>query len=132
MSPKTVAITCVILALIAALAYVLMGIGILTPGDLVADEETMPAFYYIMPVAYVIMGFLVLLKKRWLWIALAAVNAFTILVFYAMYADQPDVMLSAPGLITKIAQIIMEIGLIFLIATYQRKVSETTGSPGVR
>lgn len=32
-----------------------------------------------------------------------------------MYADQPDVMFSAPGLITKIAQIFLEAGLIYLI-----------------
>ncbi len=121
MSPKTVSIACLVLALIAALAYALMGIGVIQPGDLVADGETMPPFYYIIPVGYVVMGFLVLLKKRWLWIALAAINAFTILVFYGTYIGQPDVMFSAPGLITKIAQIIMEVGLIYLIVRSQYK-----------
>jgi hypothetical protein len=32
-----------------------------------------------------------------------------------MYADQPDVMWSAPGLMTKIAQVLMLAGLIYLI-----------------
>jgi len=117
---KSVMIACLILALIAVVAYVLMGIGVIQPGDLQTDD-TMPAFYYIIPVGYLIIGVLVLLKKRWLWITLAAFNAFTIVVFYAMYAGQPDVMFSAPGLITKIAQILLEIGLIYLIITFKRK-----------
>jgi len=117
---KSVMIACLILALIAVVAYVLMGIGVIQPGDLQTDD-TMPTFYYIIPVGYLIIGVLVLLKKRWLWITLAAFNAFTIVVFYAMYAGQPDVMFSAPGLITKIAQILLEIGLIYLIITFKRK-----------
>jgi len=117
---KSVMIACLILALIAVVAYVLMGIGVIQPGDLQTDN-TMPTFYYIIPVGYLIIGVLVLLKKRWLWITLAAFNAFTIVVFYAMYAGQPDVMFSAPGLITKIAQILLEIGLIYLIITFKRK-----------
>ncbi|HUT68915.1 MAG TPA: hypothetical protein VMW86_10275 [Dehalococcoidales bacterium] len=120
---KSVMIACLILALIAVVAYVLMGIGVIQPGDLQTDD-TMPAFYYIIPVGYLIIGVLVLLKKRWLWITLAAFNAFTIVVFYAMYAGQPDVMFSAPGLITKIAQILLEIGLIYLIITFKRKETD--------
>jgi len=120
---KSVMIACLILALIAVVAYVLMGIGVIQPGDLQTDD-TMPTFYYIIPVGYLIIGVLVLLKKRWLWITLAAFNAFTIVVFYAMYAGQPDVMFSAPGLITKIAQILLEIGLIYLIITFKRKETD--------
>ena len=119
---KTVMLVCLVLAWIAAISYILMGIGIIEPGDLISEEgeETMPVFYYIIPAGYIAIGFLVFVKKHWLWITLAAVNALTIVVFYAMYAGRPDVMLSAPGLITKIAQLLMEIGLIYLIMTWRR------------
>jgi hypothetical protein len=115
--PKTVKIFCLVMALISALAYVLMWVGVLTPGEL--DNGDMPAFYYIIPVAYIAIGILVFVKKRWVLITLACINAFTILVFYAMYTNQSDVMLSAPGLITKIAQILMEAGLIYLIVKFK-------------
>ncbi len=111
---KIVMYACLVLALIAVVGYVLMGIGVIKPGNLMETEE-MPAFFYIIPAGYAIIGFLVLLKKRRVWIILAAVNAFTIVVFYAKYATQSDVLFSAPGLITKIAQILLEIGLIYLI-----------------
>ena len=114
---RKVMLGCAALAIISAVAYTLMGVGILQAGDLTGD--TMPSFYYVIPGGYVVGGLLILVRKRWLWITGAIVNAFTILVFYANYAARPDVMLSAPGLITKIAQVLMEIGLIYLIATYR-------------
>jgi hypothetical protein len=101
------------MALIAAIAYILMGMGVIHPGNL--SDGSMPSFFYIIPAAYVVMGVLILSRWRWIRIASAAVVAFTILVFYAKYAGQPDVMWSAPGLITKIAQILMLSGLIYLI-----------------
>ncbi len=102
-----------IMALIAAVAYILMGVGVLTPGSLGGDD--MPVFYYIIPVAYLVMGVLVFSRFRRVRIAEAIIVAFTIVVFYAKYINQPDVMWSAPGLITKIAQVIMLAGLIYLI-----------------
>ena len=111
---------CLVLAVVAVIAYILMGIGVIQPGNL-DTEEGMPSFYYIIPAGYLVIGILCLLKRRGLWIILAVINAFTILVFYAMYAAQPDVMLSAPGLITKIAQILLEICLIYLIVTFKRE-----------
>ena len=116
---RNVMIVGMAMALISALVYVLMGIGVMEVPDLTTDEA-MPAFYYVIPVAYVIMGILIFFKRRWLLIILTIINAFTIVVFYAAYATQPDIMLSAPGLITKIAQILLEIGLIYLIITFKR------------
>ena len=111
---------CLVLAVVAVIAYVLMGIGVIQPGNL-DTEEGMPSFYYVIPAGYLVIGILCLLKRRGLWIILAVINAFTILVFYAMYAAQPDVILSAPGLITKIAQILLEICLVYLIVTLKRE-----------
>jgi hypothetical protein len=111
---------CLALALISALAYVLLILGIFKVGDMMPDEGV-PAYFYIVPAGYAIGGLLILLKKRWLWIIGAILNAIPIVVFYAAYAGRPDIMLSAAGLITKIAQILLEIGLLYLIVTFKRK-----------
>jgi hypothetical protein len=110
------------MAMVAALTYVLLGAGVLTAGNLGADA--MPSFYYIIPAAYAIMGILVLSRWRWIKILSAVVIVLTIGVFYAKYASQPDVMWSAPGLITKIAQVIMLAGLIYLIANPASKTAK--------
>jgi hypothetical protein len=104
---------CIAMALVAAIGYILMGVGVIHPGNLSGDN--MPSFFYIIPLVYIVMGVLILSRWRWIRIASAVVVALTILVFYTRYADQPDVMWSAPGLITKIAQIFMLVGLIYLI-----------------
>jgi hypothetical protein len=110
---RLVAYGCIAMALVAAIAYVLMGMGIIHPGNL--TDEAMPSIFYVIPAAYVIMGILIVSRWRWIKVASAAVVVLTILVFYAKYAGQPDVMWSAPGLITKIAQVLMLAGLIYLI-----------------
>ena len=124
---KRIMLSCLVLALIAALIYVLMARGIMHAGDIVADEG-LPAYFYVVPGGYILGGLLILLKKRWLWITGAVINGFGITMFYTAYAARPEIMLSASGLITKIAQILMEIGLIYLIVTYKRK----TTVPGVK
>ena len=63
----------------------------------------------------------VLLKRRWLRITGACINAFAIVGFYTLYAARPDIMLSAPGLPNKIAQVFLEAGLIYLIVTFKRE-----------
>jgi hypothetical protein len=115
---------CLILALIAAVAYILIGIGVFQVGDLITDDGSIPVGYYIIPAGYIIGGTLIFLRKRWLWITGAILNGFAIAVFYTSYASLPDVLWSAAGLITKIAQIILEIGLIYLLVTaYQTKTT---------
>jgi len=40
--------------------------------------------------------------------------------FIAAYAGRPSVLFSVPGLATKSAQILLEIGLIYLIVTHKQ------------
>jgi hypothetical protein len=107
-----------ILALVAALGYLLMGVGVITVpekplNDTSADTDAPPGFDWIMSGAYVVGGLLILTRKRWLLITGAVLNAIPIIGFYAMWASRTDVMFSAPGLLTKIPQILLEIGLIY-------------------
>ncbi len=116
---KWIMLSCLVLALISALVYVFLILGIFTVGDMISDEGV-PAYFYIVPAGYAIGGLLILLKKRWLLMIGAVLNFIPIVVFYAAYAGRPDVMLSAAGLISKIAQVLLEIGLIYLIVTFKR------------
>ena len=119
---KKVMVLCVAMAILSAIVYILMANGIWLPESL--DEgEPLPVYFYVVPAGYIIGGLLILLKRRWIWIAGAVINAFTIFIFYTMYAGQPDVMLSTAGLTTKIAQAILEIGLIYLIVTFKKKAA---------
>ena len=122
---RRIMIACLVLALIAASGYILMAIGIIQPGNLMSEDEPMPAFFYIIPAGYIIGGILIFRRRRWLWITGAAINGFGILVFYIGYINQPDVLWSAPGLITKIAQIPLEAGLIYLIITTKKARTDT-------
>lgn len=101
------------MALVAALGYVLLGMGVLQAGNL--TDDAMPSFFYIIPAAYLLMGVFLFLRWRWIRILEAILVFMTIAVFYAKYISQPDVMWSAPGLITKIAQVLMLAGLIYLL-----------------
>jgi hypothetical protein len=40
-----------------------------------------------------------------------------------MYSQKSEVMFSVPGLATKISQILLEIGLVYLIAHFNKKVN---------
>ena len=104
--------------------YILIGADVLQVGDLITDIRSIPVGFYMIPAGYIIGGILVFSGIRWLWITGAIINGFAILVFYASYANLPDVLWSTAGLITKIAQIILEIGLIYLIVTaYKTKTA---------
>ncbi len=116
---KRLVTACFILALVAALGYGLMGIGVISPGD-TGTGGGPPAFEWIMLAGYIIGGVLLFLRKRWLWITGACLNAAVILGFIIMYAGKPSVMFSAPGLLTKIPQILLEAGLIYLIIKYKK------------
>ena len=117
---RTLMIGLLVVALIAAIVYFLMGAGILHPGNL-QSEGAASSIVYVIGAFYVVGGLLILAKKRWLWIVGAILNALVIIIFYAMYSNRPDVLLSVPGLVTKIAQILLEIGLVYLIAKYRQK-----------
>lgn len=118
---KTISWVCLVLALVAALGYFLMGAGIIQAGDPVlndasSSDTTAPwGFDWIAGGFYVIAGLALLLKKRWVPVTLAVINIIPIAGFYFMWADRPDVLWSAPGLITKVAQILLELGLVFYL-----------------
>jgi len=122
---KSKMLFCLVLALMSALTYVFLILGVMSVGDM-TPAEGVPAFFYIVPAGYAIGGLLILLKKRWLWMIGAVLNLIPIVVFYAAYAGRTDIMLSAPGLITKIAQVLLEISLIYLVVTHKRNETKDT------
>ena len=103
-----------VLALVAASGYLLMGIGVIHAADLTLDDAP-PGFTWIAGVFYVIAGLLMFLKKRWIYTAFSVINVFVIAIFIFMWAGRTDVLFSLPGLMTKIPQILLEIGLIYLL-----------------
>ena len=42
-------------------------------------------------------------------------------IFFTMYSQQPQIMFSLPGLGTKVAQVLLEAGLVYLIFTYRKE-----------
>ena len=103
-----------VLALVAASGYLLMGIGVIHAADLTLDDAP-PGFTWIAGVFYVIAGLLMFLKNRWIYTAFSIINILVIAVFIFMWAGRTDVLFSLPGLMTKIPQILLEIGLIYLL-----------------
>jgi hypothetical protein len=119
---KRVMFICFILALIAALGYFLMGMGIIQPGSYDLNSDPV-GITWIAGSCYIVGGLVIFLKRRALWILGLAVNALVIVFFYARYIHQPDVIASAPGLITKISQILLEAGLIYLVVKFKKPAS---------
>lgn len=115
-------IICLVLAFIAAIFYFLMGAGVIRVPSLSAADAP-PGIVYIAAGCYALGGLLILLKKRWLWIFGLIMNTLVIGIFFMMYNQKPEIMFSLPGLGTKIAQILLEVGLVYLIATYRKKTA---------
>lgn len=117
--------TAVALAFITALSYVLMAFNILGVGDLQVDEK--PAgIIYVAAGCYVLGGLLILLRNRGLLLFGAFINALVILFFFSMYQNRPAVVFSPGGLVSKIAQILLEVALIYVIAVnWKRNQNET-------
>ena len=112
----------VALALITALSYILMQFNILGVGDLHMDEK--PAvIIYVAAGCYLFGGLLILLRNRWLLLFGAFINAMVILFFFNLYQNRPAVMFSPGGLVSKIAQILLEVTLIYVIAANWKKTS---------
>jgi hypothetical protein len=125
---KAIMIGCLALALIAALIYFLMGINTI-PIPTVNGEKAQAAIVYVAAGCYLTGGLLIFLRKRWLWIVGLIANTFVIAIFFLAYNQKPDIMFSFPGLVTKIAQILLEAGLIYLLVKFQRKKRATNISP---
>jgi len=108
------------LAMVAAMTYILIGLHVLAVGDLQTAER--PAtIIYVAAGCYVLGGMLILLRRRWLWIVGAAINALVILFFLMAYQDRPVVLFSPGGLASKVAQLLLEVSLIYLIITGWRR-----------
>ena len=104
------------MALLTALSYVLIGLEVLGVGDLAASER--PAGIIVAAAAgYVLGGLLILLRRRWLWVVGAVVNAMVISMFLMGYLDRPAVLFSPGGLVTKVVQVVLECALLYLIVT---------------
>ena len=104
------------LAVITAVIYLMMGWDWLGVGDLTAEEGP-SGIIYVAAGSYLVGGLLILLRRRWLWVMGAVINALVILFFFSMYQERPAVLLSPGGIVSKAAQILLEVGLIYLIVT---------------
>lgn len=114
----------VALALLTALSYILMQFNILGVGDLNVDEK--PAgIIYVAAACYLTGGLLILLRNRWLLLFGAFINGMVVLFFFSMYQNRPAVMFSPGGLVSKIAQILLEIALIYVIAVNWKKAKSS-------
>ncbi len=102
------------LALLAAVAYLLIGYHILGVGDL-ATSEGPAGIIYVAAGCYLLGGLLILLRWRWLWIFGVVMNTLVILFFVRLYLGRPAVMFSPGGLVSKAAQILLELALLGLI-----------------
>lgn len=110
------------LAFITALAYVLMALNVLGVGDLQMDEKP-AAIIYIAAGCYLLGGLLIFLRNRWILLFGTFINAMVIIFFFNLYQERPTVMFSPGGLVSKIAQILLEAALIYFIVTNWRKPS---------
>lgn len=110
----------VALAMGTALAYVLIALNLLGVGDLKMDEK--PAtIIYVAAGCYLLGGLLILLRNRPLLLFGAFINAMVLLFFFNLYKDRPAVIFSPGGLISKIAQLLLEVALIYVIVAIWRK-----------
>ncbi len=108
------------LALITALAYVLVGSGVLAVGDAARAEDGVN-MAYVAAGFYFLGGLLILLRRRGLWIFGLVMNTLVMLFFFQMYQARPAVVFSPGGLITKVAQLVLEVTLIYLIFSNGRQ-----------
>lgn len=113
--------TAVGLAFFTALAYILIAFNVLGVGDLQMDEKPAGIIYFAAG-CYLLGGVLILLRNRWLLLFGAFINAMVVLFFFRMYQERPAVMFSPGGLVSKIAQILLEVALLYIVATNWKKV----------
>jgi len=115
--------TAVTLALVASLSYILMALNVLGVGDLQVSEKP-SGIIFVAAVCYLLGGLLILTRNRWLLLFGAFINAMVVLFFYNMYQNRPAVMLSPGGLVSKIAQILLEFALLCVIVVFWKKKSK--------
>lgn len=111
---KATTIACMVLAFTAAVVYLLVGTHVVVIPRLGADEAPV-AIWYVAAGGYLTGGLLILWKKRWLWTVGLVANALVISIFFLAYHRESAMMLSSAGLTTKMAQVSLEAGLIYLL-----------------
>lgn len=104
----------VALAFSAAVTYVLIGVHVLAVGDLQTSDRP-DTVIYVAAGSYLVGGLLIPLRRRWLLVVGAVINALVLLVFFTVYLDRPAVLFSPGGLISKAAQVLLEASLLALI-----------------
>jgi hypothetical protein len=110
----------VALAIMTALSYVLMQFNILGVGDLQVGEK--PAgIIYVAAGCYLLGGLLILLRNRWLLLFGVFMNTMVLFFFFSMYQSRPAVIFSPGGLVSKIAQILLEFALFYVIVVNWKK-----------
>ena len=111
------------LAIFTAFAYLLIAQNFLGVGDLQRDEKPAGIIYFAAG-CYQLGGLLILLRNRWLLLFGAFINGMVILFFFTLYEERPAVMFSPGGLVSKVAQILLEIALIYVIVAIWKKGKE--------
>ena len=108
------------LAMATAAAYALIFWHVLPIGDY--DWANAPAFIgYAAIIGYLLGGLLILTRQRWLWIIGLLINALVMFAYFSMHQAEPNLLLSAGGLVSKGLQIILELALIYIIFAYKKK-----------
>jgi hypothetical protein len=122
---RIVAIGCAAMAGTAAMFYFLIGADAIHTGSISAGQLSVP-IAFLAGAAYMVGGALAPMKKRRLLIAGAVLNLLSLVMFVAMYQEHPDVLLSLPNIGTKIPQVFLQFGLVYLIVHLGAKDEEVT------
>ncbi len=115
--------TAVALALTASLSYILMAFNFLGLGDLQVGEKPVNIIF-VAAGCYLLGGLLILTRNCWLLLFGAFINAMIILFLFNQYQNRPAVIFSPGGLVSMIAQILLEVALVYAIAVNWRKGSK--------
>lgn len=106
----------VVLSFAVATSYLLIEAGLLGIGDLLPEEGS-SVIVYVAAACYALGGLLIPLRRRWLWVVGAVMNALVILFFLSLYSERPAVLLSSGGVVSKAAQMALQVTLMYLIVT---------------
>lgn len=101
-------------AWLTAAGYLMLALGWLGTGSY-QPEPGGEAIVIAAASAYALGGALILLRRRWLWVVGAVLNALVMHMFFTAYASEPSVLLSSGGLVTKASQLALAATLLLLI-----------------
>ena len=104
------------LAFFTALIYVLIALNVLGVGDPQVARDG-GAIIYVAAGCYLLGGLFILFRNRWLLLFGVFINVLVILFFFNMYQNRPEVILSPGGLISKSAQLLLEVLLLLVLVT---------------